>query len=71
MDSGQIYIPEYVALQMRQNYQARSSKGQSKILYGRDLFVTGKNYANIHLFDPEWYMKILLTLEPIINFSGR
>lgn len=28
---------------------------ESKVWCGKDLFVNGKNYANVHLFDPQWY----------------
>lgn len=55
VDCEQIYIPDYGAQKMKQNQLAKKISDQ-KIRYGKDLFVvTGKNYANIHLFIPEWY----------------
>jgi len=71
VDSGQIYIPEYVALQIRENSEARRSKGYNKIWYGRDLFVTGKNYVNIHLFHQEWYGEDTLNFGSNYKFFGR
>lgn len=67
VDSGTIFIPEYVALQMRDCYLDKKSKPW----FGRDLFVTGKNYANVHLFDPKWYNGDTINYGPKYKFHGR